>query len=101
MSAAEPWSSSLACRFMAELLERTIGIMDDHAHQQAVQAFVDELRPWIPPTNGPARSHATLFDSLELDEQTGMVSVAFTPEGLACFHGWLRRQGLDLAMSTS
>ena len=101
MPAAEHWSSTLACRFMAELLERTIDIVDDHAHQQAVQAFVDELRPWIPPTSGPALSHVTLFDSLELDEQTGMVSVAFTPEGLACFRGWLRRQGLDPAMSTS
>lgn len=101
MSFADSWSSTLACRFMAELLERTIDIVDDHAHQQAVQAFVDELRPWIPPTSGPARSYATLFDRLELDEQTGMVSAAFSPEGLACFRGWLRRQGLDPAMSAS
>jgi hypothetical protein len=100
MPAAEP-ASTLVCRFVAAVLERTIDIIDDAAHQRVVQAFVEELRPWMPPVAGPFRPHAPLFATLELDEDTGQVSVAFTPEGLACFRGWLRRQGLDPALGTS
>ena len=95
------WSSTLACRFIAELLERTIDIMDDAAHQRAVQAFVDELRPWMSPVKSPVRSHAPLFSSLEVDEKSGQVTVHFTPQGLSCFHGWLRRRGLSPHMGTS
>ena len=101
MPSTDNWSSTLACRFIAELLGRTIHITDDIAYQHAVQAFVDELQPWIPPVSGPTQSYATLFSSLELDEHTGEVSADFTSEGLACFRGWLRRQGLDPVMSTS
>ena len=101
MPFAEPWSSTLVCRFVADLLDRTMDLTDEEAHQRALQVFVDELRPWIPPVHGPSRSHATLFSSMEFDEESGQVSVAFTPEGLACFRGWLSRQGLDPLMSTS
>ena len=76
-------------------------IDDDHAYQRATQAFVDELSPWMPPVDAPIRSHATLFSRLEIDEQTDLISVDFTPEGLAYFRAWLRRQGLDPLMSTS
>jgi hypothetical protein len=100
MPAAEP-ASMLVCRFVAAVLERTIDITDNTVHQRAVQAFVNELRPWMPPVVGPFRAHAPLFATLELDEKTGRVSVEFTPEGLACFRGWLRRQGLDPVLGTS
>jgi hypothetical protein len=101
MPSAEPWSSTLVCRFVADVLDRTLDIADDAAYQRALQAFVDELRPWMPPIVGPARSHAPLFSRMDLDEDTGQVSVVMTPEGLACFRGWLRRQGLDPAVGTS
>jgi hypothetical protein len=100
MSAAEP-ASMLVCRFVAAVLERIIDITDDAIHQHALQVFVNELRPWMPPVAGPFRVHAPLFAMLELDEKTGRVSVKFTPEGLACFRGWLRRQGLDPLLGTS
>jgi len=98
MPAAAP-ASLLVCRFVAEVLERTIDIAGEAAHQRAVQAFVEELRPWIPSV--PLRPQAPLFATLALDETTGLVSVEFTPEGLACFRGWLRRRGLDPALGTS
>jgi hypothetical protein len=100
MSAAEP-ASMLVCRFVAAVLERTIDITDDAIHQHALQVFVNELRPWMPSVAGPFRAHAPLFAMLELDEKTGRVLVEFTPEGLACFRGWLRRQGLDPLLGTS
>jgi hypothetical protein len=101
MPSAESWSSTLVCRFVADVLGRTLDITDDAEHKRALQDFVNELRPWMPPVNGPARSQATLFSRMDLDEDTGQVSVVMTPEGLACFRGWLRRQGLDPAIGTS
>jgi hypothetical protein len=74
---------------------------DDAAYQHALQDFVEEQRPWMPPVTGPLRSHALIFSRLELDPHAGHVSAEFTPEGLACFRGWLRRQGLDPAASAS
>lgn len=82
-------------------IERTIDLSDDAAHQRAVQVFVNELRPWMPPVIGRAQPHARLFARMEIEEKTGQVLVEFTPEGLACFHGWLRRQGLDPILGTS
>jgi hypothetical protein len=101
LPSAEPWSSTLVCRFVADVLDWTLDIADDAAYQRALQAFVDELQPWMPPIAGPVRSHAPLFSRMDLDEDTGQVSVAMTPEGLACFRGWLRRQGLDPVAGTS
>jgi hypothetical protein len=101
MPFAEPWSSTLVCRFVADVLDQTRDIADDAVYQRALQAFVDELRPWMPPIAGPPRSHAPLFSRMDLDEDTGQVSVVMTPEGLACFRGWLRRQGLDPVVGMS
>ena len=102
MPRSATWSSSLACRFMAELLERTIDIVDDTAHQQAVQAFLDDLRPCLHPADClTPRATFTVFSKIEIDPETGEVSVAFTPAGLAFFRAWLRRRGLDPVMGTS
>ena len=49
---AEP-SSTLVRRFVADVLERTIDTLDDEAYQRAVQEFVEELRPWMPPVAAP------------------------------------------------
>ena len=102
MHAAEHWFSSLACRFMAELLDRTMDIVDDAAHQREVQAFLDELKPWLHLGDCPApRPEFTVFSSINMDQETEMVSIDFTPEGLAFFRAWLRRRGMDPVMGTS
>lgn len=101
MPAAQHWSSSLACRFVAELMSRTMDVTDDAAYKRAVQAFIDELRPWMPPVAAPGRCYAPLFSRLEIDEDADQVVADFTPEGLACFRAWLSRQGLDPVMGTS
>ena len=69
MPDAEP-ASSLVCRFVADVLKRTMDIADDAAYQRAVQAFVDELRPWMPPVIGGARPHAPLFSRMEIEDAT-------------------------------
>ena len=102
MDAAEHGSSPLACRLMAELLDRTMDIVDSAAHQRAVQAFLDALKPWLQPGDCPTpRREFTVFSSIEMDWHTDAVSVAFTPEGLAFFRAWRRRRGLDSVMGRS
>lgn len=96
------WSSPLARNFMAELLERTINIVDDAAYQREVQTFLDELKPWVHPSDCPdPRPDFTVFSRIEVDHATEMITVVFTLEGLAFFRAWLRRRGIDPAMSMS
>lgn len=102
MQTAEHWASPLACRFMAELLGHTIDIVDDLARQREVQSFLDALEPWVHPGDCPdPRAEFTVFSRIEMDESTEMISMVFTPEGLAFFRAWLRRQGIDPAISMS
>ena len=101
MPSAEHWSFPLVCRFMAELLERTMDIADDDVHRQAVQAFCEELKPWVQPGDCPdPRPEFTVFSRIDMDEKSDTISVSFTPEGLAFFRAWMRRQGLDPIMGT-
>jgi hypothetical protein len=81
MLSTQTWSATLVCRLVADVLGRTMGMSDNAA--------------------GLVRSHAPIFSRLELDAHTGHVSATFTPEGLACFRGWLRRQGLAPQGGTS
>ena len=54
MSRRADGSSTLAGRLMAERLEHTLDIGNEAAHQQAVQAFLDDLRPCLHPGGGLA-----------------------------------------------
>jgi len=53
----------LALEFVAELMEVTHGADTDTAFQQALQTYVDELRPWLRDRDLPeiARSTFSLF----------------------------------------
>ncbi len=93
-------SQKLVMQFLAELLRRTMGIADHEAHQRAVQAFVDELIPWFPP-DAPPKVKSRLFDHLDIDERTEIISVAFSPAGHVCFRAWCNRLGLNPLMSSS
>jgi hypothetical protein len=102
MHPAGYWSSPLVRRFVAELLRHTMDIADEAAYQRELQAFLDELNPWVDPGDCPAlRAAFTMFAQLEMDDLTETVSVAFTPEGLAFFRAWLRRQGIDPTVNMS
>lgn len=102
MSRRADGSSTLAGRLMAERLERTLDIGDEAAHQQAVQAFLDDLRPCLHPGGGLApRATFSVCSKIEINPETNAVSVAFTPEGWAFLRAELRRRGLDPVMGTS
>jgi hypothetical protein len=101
MESAKHGSSPLACRFMADLLKRTMGIVDDDAYRREVQAFCNELKPWVQPGDCPhPRPEFTVFSRIDMDDKNDTISVSFTPEGLAFFRAWLRRRGLDPMMGT-
>ncbi len=93
-------SENLVMRFVAELLDRTMDITDNAAHQRAVQAFVNELLPWFP-SDAPRQAKTRLFNRLDLDKRTDTVSIDLAPAGWICFRAWCNRQGLNPMMSSS
>ena len=102
MSRRADGSSTLAGRLMAERLEHTLDIGNETAHQQAVQAFLDDLRPGLHPGRGLApRATFSVCSKIEIHPETNAVSVAFTPQGWAFLRAELRRRGLDPVMGTS
>src|SRR6266851_370550 len=91
----------LVLQFVAALLQRTLGCSTVEAHQHAVQGFLDELTPWVLPTDLPILLGPpfTLFDHLaftpngvEGDED---IWVALSPGGEVVFRAWLRQRGVD------
>ena len=100
-------SHPLVFQFVVALLQRTQACPTEAAHQQALQGFLDELTPWIGPTDlptlsGPPRS---LFDHLAFtpngDGDDEDIWVALSPLGEVAFRAWLRQRGLDPTMCSS
>jgi len=89
----------LVLEFVAELMNATQGATTDRAFQRAVQAYVDELRPWLSEQDAPVapRPVFSLFTSCEFSEKAEDVSVVLSPEGEALFRAWVRRQAVVCA----
>jgi hypothetical protein len=98
---------ALVMQFVAALLQRTLGCRTDEAHQQALQGFLDELRPWISPVELPTLlgQPFMLFDHLAFtphgDGDNEDVQVALSPGGEVVFRAWLRQRGLDPLVCSS
>ena len=90
---------ALVMQCVAALLQRTLDCPTVEAHQHALQAFLDDLAPWISPTDLPTlvRQPFALFDHLAFtprgDDED--VWVALSPGGEIVFRAWLRQRGLD------
>ena len=85
---------ALLLEFLAELLNATSTTDTPEAFQRVVQAFCDELRPWLTQADVPPEPRATfsLFDSCNIDEVSDMATVQLSPEGEAFFRAWVRRR---------
>jgi hypothetical protein len=97
---------ALVCQFVAAVLQRTLDCPTQEAHQQALHGFLDDLTPWISPTDLPLLlgQPFTLFDHVAFtphDEDDEDIAVALSPQGEAVFRAWLRQRGLDPLMSSS
>ena len=88
----------LALEFVVELMQVTQGATSPTAFQQALQGYVDELRPWLQDRDLPEmpRDTFSLFVPCEDRESDDDLSVHFTPEGEALFRAWVRRQAVVL-----
>jgi hypothetical protein len=89
------------------MLTRTINAPTEAEHRQALQAFLEELSPWVTPADLPTLlgQPFTLLAACDFtphdDGQDETVSVALSLEGAALFRAWLRRRGLDPFLSSS
>jgi hypothetical protein len=89
----------LALEFVVELMQVTQGASSQTAFQQALQGYVDALRPWLQDRDLPEtpRDTFSLFVPCEDRESDDDLSVHFTPEGEALFRAWVRRQAVVLS----
>jgi hypothetical protein len=103
----ETYRHTLVMHFIGDLLQRTMDAPTAAAHQQALQAFLEDLSPWVLPYElptllGPA---FTLFDACEFtptaDGTDEDVAVALSPQGEVVFRAWLRRRGVDPLLCSS
>jgi hypothetical protein len=87
---------------MADLVGCGMMMTDEVAYQRHLQSFLDRLKPWLYPGDCPEPCPAfTVFSRIEIDDETETLSLIFTPEGLAFFRAWLRRQGIDPTVNLS
>jgi hypothetical protein len=97
----------LAYQFMGEVLKRTIDAPTEEAHRHALQTFLDELSPWLSPSDLPTllRQPFTLFDACHFEPQHDSddetVWLARSPAGEALLRAWLRRRGVDPFLCSS
>ena len=91
----------LAIEFVAELMQVTHGADTEAAFQQALQTYVDELRPWLRERDVPetVRSTFSLFDTCDESVQTDDPRIQFSPEGDALFRAWVRRQAAVMGVA--
>jgi hypothetical protein len=83
-------------QFLAELMTATQGATTPPAFQRAVQAYCEELRPWVLPADVPSTPRAVfaLFEECTIDEETDAIQVRFSPEGAVFFRAWRRQRGI-------
>jgi hypothetical protein len=82
--------------FLAELMNATHTATTPDAFQRAVQAYCDDLRPWMVPEDMPStpRANFSLFAECTINEDTEGITVQLSPEGEAFFRAWIRRQAV-------
>jgi hypothetical protein len=101
----EDLNRQFVVQFLAEIMQMT-GISDHQEDFQAsLQAYVDSLRPWLEPTDGPPNPRAvfSLLENCEFDETGEYISVVLSAEAEALFRAWLRRNKMwdDAGLTTA
>jgi hypothetical protein len=81
-------------QFLAEIIQETDTTDDQEAFQTSLQAYVDSLRPWLDPSDGPPNPRAifSLLEGCTFDENSEYITVVLSPEAEALFRAWLRRK---------
>jgi hypothetical protein len=89
----EELNRQFVVQFLAEIMQMTGTSNPQEAFQASLQAYVDSLRPWLEPTDGPPNPRAvfSLLENCEFDQTGEYISVVLSPEAEALFRAWLRR----------
>lgn len=89
----EELNRQFVVQFLAEIMQLTCTSNHQEAFQTSLQAYVDSLRPWLEPTDGPPNPRAVFcfLENCEFDETGEYISVVLSPEAEALFRAWLRR----------
>jgi hypothetical protein len=84
----------LLLHFLADLMTATDTAATPEAFGRAVQAYFEDLRPWVCPAAAPSTPRAVfpLFADCTMHEDTEVTAVRLSPEGEAFFRAWVRRQ---------
>ena len=84
----------LFLQFLAEVMAATT--TPGQALPRALQAYFDDLCPWVHPEEAPTDPRAVfpLFAEYALNEETDVITVRLSPEGEAFFRAWIRRQAI-------
>lgn len=85
--------NQLIVQFLADIMRATGTPDDQEAFQRSLQTYVDSLRPWLEPQDGPATPRAlfTLIEKCAFDDSAETVTVVLSPEAEALFRAWQRR----------
>ncbi len=80
-------------QFLAEIMRETDSLENQEAFQRSLQTYVDGLRPWLEPQDGPITPRAlfTLIEQCAFDETNENITVVLSAEAEALFRAWLRR----------
>jgi hypothetical protein len=84
----------LFLQFLAEVMAATTS--SGQALPRALQAYLEDLRPWVQPEDAPPNPRAVfpLFAEYALNEETDVITVRLSPEGEAFFRAWVRRHAI-------
>ena len=90
---SEELRNQFVMQFLAEIMRATGTPRDQEIFQRALQTFVNGLRPWLAPHDGPTNPRAlfTLIERCAFDETNDNITVVLSPEAEALFRAWLRR----------
>jgi hypothetical protein len=85
--------NDLIVQFLADIMRATGTPDDQDVFQQSLQAYVDGLRPWLEPQDGPATPRAlfTLIEKCTFGDDDDTISVVLSSEAEALFRAWRRR----------
>jgi hypothetical protein len=92
-ASTEELRRELIIHFLADIMRATIESKTPEAFQSALQAYCDDLCPWVEFRDCPSNPRAvfSLLENCTYDATGEHMTVVLSPEAEAFFRAWLRR----------
>lgn len=93
IESAEELRRELIIQFLADIMRATVESTTPEAFQSALQAYCDDLRPWVESRDCPSNPRAvfSLLENCTVDATGEHMTVVLSQEAEAFFRAWLRR----------